>query len=103
MDLGGSNGNENVFHIPQSSRAEFLPSDSLASYPGHMLGESYPSAEIQPVYSTTPANWAALYLSMNMKLAGKCSFFRGTVHKLFIIHWSSFGCGVIHVTFLGHK
>ena len=28
------------------------------SYPGHLLGESYPSAEIQLVYSAAPANWA---------------------------------------------
>ena len=28
------------------------------SYPGHLLGESYPFAEIQSVYSTASANWA---------------------------------------------
>ncbi len=27
-------------------------------YQGHSLGESYPSAEIQSVFSATPANWA---------------------------------------------
>ena len=27
------------------------------SYPGHMLGESYPSAEIQSVYSAAQADW----------------------------------------------
>ena len=42
------NGNEGVLHILQTS-----PSDCLVSYLGHLLGESYPSAEIQSVYS----NW----------------------------------------------
>ena len=28
------------------------------SYPGHSLGGSYPSAEVQSVYSTAPADWA---------------------------------------------
>ena len=30
----------------------------LMSYPGHSLGESYSSAEMQLVYSTVPADWA---------------------------------------------
>ena len=30
------------------------------SYPGHSLGETYPSSEMQSVYSTTPANWASI-------------------------------------------
>ena len=28
------------------------------SYLGHSLGESYLSAEMQPVYSTVPGDWA---------------------------------------------
>ena len=41
----GSDGNEGVLCIPQSSSiAGTSPSDSLVSYPGHSLGESYPSA-----------------------------------------------------------
>ena len=32
-------------------------------YPAHSLGESYPSAEIQLVYSTAPADWANLIVS----------------------------------------
>ena len=31
--------------------------DFLLSYIGHSLGESYPSAEIQSVYSIAPADW----------------------------------------------
>ena len=65
----GSNGNERVLHIPQSFRIRALPSDALVSYPrhlsldalvsypGHSLVGSYPSAEMQSVYSTAPANW----------------------------------------------
>ena len=53
----GSNGNEGVLHIPQISKAGAMPSDGLMSYPEHLLtgGESYPTAEIQSVYSTASA------------------------------------------------
>ena len=51
----GSDGNEGVLRIPQSSSiTEASSSDCLVSYPGLSLGESYPSAEMQSVYSTTP-------------------------------------------------
>ena len=52
----GSKCNECVLHIPQSSKTGALPSDSLMSYTGHSLGESYRSAEIQSVFSTAPAD-----------------------------------------------
>ena len=49
----GSNGNEGVLHIYQSpSIIGTLPSDCLVSYPGHSLGESYHSVDVQSVYST---------------------------------------------------
>ena len=54
----GSNGNEGVFHITQSSsitRASSL--DCLVTYSGHSLGESYPSTEMQSTYSASPAGW----------------------------------------------
>ena len=56
----GSDSNEGVLRIPQSSSITGTsPSDCLVSYPGHLLGEgSYLSAEVQLVYSTAPANWA---------------------------------------------
>ena len=54
----GSNGSEGLLHISQSSSITWIsPSDCLVSYPGHSLGESYTSAEIQLVYSTAPADW----------------------------------------------
>ena len=43
---------------PNSSITRAIPSDSLVSYPGHWLGESYSSAEIQSVYSAVLADWA---------------------------------------------
>ena len=48
-----------VLHIPPSSSIIGTPpSDWLVSYPGHSWGwGSYPSAEVQSVYSTAPANW----------------------------------------------
>ena len=47
-------------HIPQSSSTAGTSTlDCLVSYPGHSLGGgSYPSAEVQLVYSTAPAVWA---------------------------------------------
>ena len=51
----GSNGNEGLLCIPQSSSIIWAsPSDFLVSYPGYSLGESYSSAEKQSVYSTAP-------------------------------------------------
>ena len=55
----GTDGNEGVLYIPQSSSITGTSPSDLASYPGHSLGEgSYPSAEKKSVYSTAPANWA---------------------------------------------
>ena len=46
-----SNGNKGVLHIPQnSSITGASPSDYLVSYPGHSLGESYSSVEMQSMY-----------------------------------------------------
>ena len=55
----GSDGNKEVLCIHQSSSiTEASPSDCLVSYPGHSLGGSYPSAEMQSAYSTAPADRA---------------------------------------------
>ena len=55
-----SDGNKGVLRLPQSSSITGTsPSDCLVSYPGHSLGGgSYPSAEMQVVYSTSPVDWA---------------------------------------------
>ena len=54
----GSNGNKGVLCILQSSSiTKASPSDSLVTYLGHSLGESYCSAEMQSVYSAAPADW----------------------------------------------
>ena len=53
----GSDGNEGVLRIPQSSSISGASlSDCFVSYLGHSLGESYPSAEKQLVYSTALAD-----------------------------------------------
>ena len=53
-----SNGNKGVLCILQSSSITGASqSDCLMSYPGHSLRESYLSADLQLVYSITPANW----------------------------------------------
>ena len=49
----GSDGNEGLLRIPQSSSiTEASLSYCLVSLTGHSLWESYPSAEMQSVYST---------------------------------------------------
>ena len=54
----GSDGNEGVLCIPQSSSITGIsPSGCFVLYLGHLLGESYPSAEMQLVYPPAPANW----------------------------------------------
>ena len=54
----GSDDNEALVCIPESSSITGTsPSDCLMTYPGYSLGGgSYPSAEVQSVYSTAPAN-----------------------------------------------
>ena len=54
----GSNGNEGVLRIPQSSCITIC----LRSYPRHSLRESYSSAEMQLMYSTPPDDWAEKFL-----------------------------------------
>ena len=54
----GSNDNNEVLHIPQSSRAGASSSDCLMSYLGLSLGEEiYSYAEKQSVYFAAP-DWA---------------------------------------------
>ena len=55
----GSNSNEGVLYIPKCfSFTGASPSDCLVSYPQHLLGEFYPSVQMQSVYSATLANSA---------------------------------------------
>ena len=62
----GSDVNEGVFHIPQSSSITgALLSDCLMSYPGHLLGESHLSAEIHLVYSIALADRAVCHIKYN--------------------------------------
>ena len=55
----GSDGYEGVLRILQSSNITGMsPLDCLMSYPGHSLGRSQSSAEVQSEYSTVPVKWA---------------------------------------------
>ena len=58
----GNDSNERVLRILQSSRITWTsPPDCLVSYPRHSLGESYPSAGMQSMYSAAPADLAIRY------------------------------------------
>ena len=71
----GSDGNEGIPCILQSSCiTKSSPSDCFVSYPGRSLRESYPSAEMQVVYSATPADWA-------IDIYRKCSL------EILSVHW----------------
>ncbi len=60
----GSDGNKEVLSILQSSSISGAsPSNCLVLYPGHSLGESYPIAEMQSVYSTAPASLQSCFLT----------------------------------------
>ena len=52
---------------PYSPITGASPSDFLVFYPGHSLKESYPSEEMQSVYSAVPANWANTKVDMPIK------------------------------------
>ena len=55
----GSDGNKGVLCILQSSDITgSSPSDCLVLYPGHLLGVSHTSAEMQLVFSAVSADWA---------------------------------------------
>ena len=69
----GSNGNEGVLRIPQGpSITGTSPSDCLVSYQDTRRG-SYPSAEVQSVYSTDQAGWAKINLK-GLIIVGFSSF-----------------------------
>ncbi len=76
----GSDGNKEVLLIPQSfSITGISPSDCSVLYPGHSLrGGAYPSADVQSVYSTAPANWAII-LFISLEFGGGSPFQDGMI------------------------
>ena len=64
----GSDGHEEVLRIPQSSITTGTSlSDTLVLYPEPSLGGgSYPSTEMQLVYSTAPADWVITILNLQL-------------------------------------
>ena len=80
----GSDDNERVLPIPQNfSITEASPSDSLASYTGHLLRESYPSTEMQLVCSPKLLHYWSftirLFSVIYRILGGVLSFYRDAV------------------------
>ena len=63
----GSDGNEGVLCIPQSSSITgTLPSDCLVSYLGHSLGGGLTLLQTcRSVYSTARADWAISFMSIS--------------------------------------
>ena len=60
----GAMAMKRYFTFPQSSSIPGAPPlDGLVSYPDHLLGESHSLAEMQSVYSPTPAEWVAKILT----------------------------------------
>ena len=55
-----------MFRIHQSSSSTGASPDCLMSYPRHLLGESYPSAEVQSVFSSDPADSAFIMFDPNI-------------------------------------
>ena len=86
----GSNGNEGMLRIPQSSSiTETKLSDCLVSYRGLSGVGSYPSAEAQSVYSTAPANWAnkpakGYFNAMSFRNHVYCTFISTFSYKRYI-------------------
>ena len=76
--------------IPKSpSITGSSPSDCLVSYPGHSLEGSYPSAEVQLVYST--ANWAIEYQAHCLQIIVIFKAFRP-------ICWFKVACWLLSLT-----
>ncbi len=62
----GSNGNEEVLFIPQSSSiTRDSPSDCLMSHPGYSLGKSYLSAKIPTGLVLDSITWKSARATVN--------------------------------------
>ena len=80
-----SDGNKGVLCIPQTYRLTGTsPSDCLVSYPDTHWGVSYPSAEVQSLYSTASADWAikfkVLVESLMVTLTLACQLLVSSLH-----------------------
>ena len=89
-------GKEMVLRIPQfSSITEASQSDCLVPYLGHLLGESYLSAEMQLVNSTAPAYWTRFifYVYINLLLIVSnisLLFFSFTIFTFYWVYLSAY-------------
>ena len=91
----GSNVNEGVLHIPQSSRTGTSPSDCLVLYPGHSLRRGfYPSAEMESIYSRKQADWAESlcvevfsFISLHQNALPHVEFWTNRTKHLLYLFW----------------
>ena len=96
----GSDGNEGVLRIPQSSRiTRISPSDFLVSYPGHSLGVGGSYSSAKPTEQINKCilvyRWICIYILLNKVLHWKSSwlywcFWLGTNDGFYIIFHSYF-------------
>ena len=81
-----SDGNKEVLRIPQSSIITGASlSDCLVSYQGHSLQESYPSAEVQSVYSTALADWANIVTGRELKRKRSLFYSHQVLHSFGLV------------------
>ena len=90
----GSDGYKRVLHIPQCFGIIIAsPLNCLISYPGHLFGwRSYPSAEIQSVYSIAPAAWAVFLFDISVYVFTKHFTQAGFSVYVFTNHSAWAGC-----------
>ena len=83
----------------------WVSSDCLVSYPGHSLERgSYPSTEMQSVYSTTPANWATRWWSLiplhrfiiYMSMCIVCIYVIGIKINFRVVNFTQFSSWIAH-------
>ena len=93
--LSGSDGNETVFCIPQSSSITGpSPSDCLVSSPEHSFWESYLSAEMESVYRKQETQWKWVWLLYGESIDEFYSPSRLGQMQFRVIWWTSlkWGC-----------
>ena len=82
--------------FPQSSSITgALPSNCLVPYPGHSLGESYPSTEMQWMYSTALAD-CAVYKSRSTPTHPGSQLFKRKVHFQ-TAKWGFIHCSIYNI------
>ena len=89
----GNYGNKGILRIPQSSSITGAsPSDCLVSYPRYSLMESFLFAEMQPMYSTAPADRASEFREVAMITPSSQSQTIFQIYSVTIMVWTDAYC-----------